>query len=511
MKIKPNDSAITSYAQEFASVSTTKIFENKHFVSGKELVNATEVKQVNLFLVRIIYEKWQSQTKNLVSPYFDYSSEEVKQALNTLMSLLSKNIKIGKEDLEELIQEATEDCLLLSVSPKAFFEKFLGQFDEKINFKKQIAPVSQYFIVQHKECKTFFKALKSKGNKLSIEDASAVLETVFESNDANFSPSEDVIKTFDQVTPLSLSDIVDGLKEDVEREPSNVLEETSFDLSGVGLEDSSEYEFEDLETTEPSKKGEGLVNELESMLTDKEEENPLIDEMANKPESTPPAEELEEKKDELSEFDIPASMEPSTPEVKADEPEESNDFFETDEVKETPDPLLDPSKIEEAAPQVEKATVPNVQKEEVQEETPQVEEAKKEEEVAEPETPAPAAASTVLEKLGGTTESEDDEDEEEESQDDSDNSHYQSLLEKLGHTKKNDIRSNMSLNMKFRYQNDLFAGDNAEFNNALDLIEQCADYQKAMELLKTKYMRTYNWDVSDDTTKEFLTMVTNQF
>ncbi|MDW7690763.1 hypothetical protein R9C00_21605 [Flammeovirgaceae bacterium SG7u.111] len=500
MKIKPNDSAITSYAREFASVSTTKIFENKHFVSGKELVNATEVKQVNLFLVRIIYEKWQSQTKNLVSPYFDYSSDEVKQALNTLMSLLSKNIKIGKEDLEELIQEATEDCLLLSVSPKAFFEKFLGQFDEKINFKKQVAPVAQYFIVQHKECKTFFKALKSKGNKLSIEDASAVLETIFESNDANFSPSEDVIKTFDQVTPLSLSDIVDGLKEDVEREPSNVLEETSFDLSGVGLEDSGEYEFEDLETTEPSKKGEGLVDELESMLTNKEEESPLIDEMANKPESTPPA---EENKDEFSEFDIPASMEPSTPEVKVGEPEESNDFFETDEVKETPDPLLDPSKIEEAAPQVEKATVPNAQKDE----TPQVEEVKKEEEA----TPAPAAASTVLEKLGGTTEDEGDEDKGDESQDDSDNSHYQSLLEKLGHTKKNDIRSNMSLNMKFRYQNDLFAGDNAEFNNALDLIEQCSDYQKAMELLKTKYMRTYNWDVSDDTTKEFLTMVTNQF
>ena len=47
---------------------------------------------MNLFVVRELFKAWKEETKKLKSPYFNYESPEVKEALETLMDKLSNNI-----------------------------------------------------------------------------------------------------------------------------------------------------------------------------------------------------------------------------------------------------------------------------------------------------------------------------------------------------------------------------------------------------------------------------------
>ena len=116
---------IQNYSKEFAGMVCRDFFRNKSTVQGKEILEFTGIRQVNLFIVRFIYDAWQKESDRLRGSYFDYSSPELNEALNNLRNVMSNHIKVEKAHFEPLVANAVEKTLLLIFSP---YELFLSQF-----------------------------------------------------------------------------------------------------------------------------------------------------------------------------------------------------------------------------------------------------------------------------------------------------------------------------------------------------------------------------------------------
>lgn len=121
MESNINHQLISSYSKSFAKLLINNFFKKKPNITGGEILNFSEIKQINYFVLKILFEKWKSEFNTLKSPYFDYKSEKVQKAVNTFMNELSKNILVGKEDFRLLIEEATYKTILLIFSPYEYY------------------------------------------------------------------------------------------------------------------------------------------------------------------------------------------------------------------------------------------------------------------------------------------------------------------------------------------------------------------------------------------------------
>jgi hypothetical protein len=112
-------------AKDFAEVICKEFFISKEAISGAEIINLTEVKQLNLFILRELYAEWQKETDKLKSPFFDYNEPEAKKALEDFMNVLSRYILVKKDDFKPVLQKATKSTLELYNDPKTFFNEQL--------------------------------------------------------------------------------------------------------------------------------------------------------------------------------------------------------------------------------------------------------------------------------------------------------------------------------------------------------------------------------------------------
>ncbi len=85
------------------------------------------------------------------------------------------------------------------------------------------------------------------------------------------------------------------------------------------------------------------------------------------------------------------------------------------------------------------------------------------------------------------------------------------LLDKHQKSRVESIKNAISLNQKFIFINELFKGDNASFYQALNELEQCADYPAAMHLLRSKYASKYNWDMGSEDVSSFFGVIERKF
>ena len=116
---------IKNYSINFASNVLDKYYQKKEAISGEDLLLLTPVQQVNLFVVLELLTIWKREAEQLKSPYFNYKNENVRDALNKFMNVLSKNIEVKREDLEPLVVTATEKAILLIFSPYQYYKNVI--------------------------------------------------------------------------------------------------------------------------------------------------------------------------------------------------------------------------------------------------------------------------------------------------------------------------------------------------------------------------------------------------
>ena len=105
--------AITRYADAYADKVLDRFFSSRDKITGNDILELCNIQQVNLFVIRELFRSWKEDTKKMQSPYFDYEKPEVKEALDSLMKLLSQNISISRQHFGPLLKKAVGQVLLV--------------------------------------------------------------------------------------------------------------------------------------------------------------------------------------------------------------------------------------------------------------------------------------------------------------------------------------------------------------------------------------------------------------
>src|SRR5690349_22229565 len=180
--------AIALYGDAYAEKVLKEYFASKDKITGPEILNLCNVQQVNLFVIRELFKVWRDETKKLKSPYFDFENEEVKEALDNFMGVLSKNIAIDRAYFAPLLKKASSQALLVIFDPYDFYSITITGKNNKLDiepFREEI----KYLKVNKAPLERMLQKLEEKGIKeISGNEAFAVLDQILE--EVNFTPED---------------------------------------------------------------------------------------------------------------------------------------------------------------------------------------------------------------------------------------------------------------------------------------------------------------------------------
>lgn len=118
-----NSIALNQYSARFTTTVLNDVYRSQDVVTGAGLLKLTPVRQVNLGILNRLFEEWKNNAEAFRSPYFDFSNEEVKSALEEFMNTASQHIAVKRADLEPLLAESVKESLKLLLSPANYFEE----------------------------------------------------------------------------------------------------------------------------------------------------------------------------------------------------------------------------------------------------------------------------------------------------------------------------------------------------------------------------------------------------
>lgn len=207
--------AIAAYGDAYADKVSKSFFSSKKKISGKEILTLSNVPQVNLFVVRELLATWKDESKKLKSPYFDYDNTEVKEALESFMSVLSKHISVSHEHFVPILKKAVRQTLLVIFNPYDFFSILVtgkSNWIELSAFREEI----KYLRINKAPLVRLVDKLEEKGvSEVSGNEAFAILDQILE--EVSFTPEDldEHIRQFSHTLPLDPSSFFPVKQEDV--------------------------------------------------------------------------------------------------------------------------------------------------------------------------------------------------------------------------------------------------------------------------------------------------------
>ncbi|MHA4736606.1 hypothetical protein [Dyadobacter sp. MSC1_007] len=132
-----NSIALNQYSARFTTTVLNEAYRSQDVITGAGLLKLTPVRQVNLGILNRLFEEWKSNAEAFRSPYFDFSNEEVKSALEEFMNIASQHIAVKRSDLEPLLSDSVKDALKLLLTPAIYFEdKIRANSDAEFTHEK---------------------------------------------------------------------------------------------------------------------------------------------------------------------------------------------------------------------------------------------------------------------------------------------------------------------------------------------------------------------------------------
>lgn len=126
-------SAVSEYSQLLANQIIASFFDTHDSISGADILKLTKAEQLNLLVLKRLFDTWQKEVGRLKSPYFDYDNAEVQAAFRDFANLLSRNIRIDERDFQPLLEKSIQDTITLSLCPYKYFKnRYLSGVEGKI-------------------------------------------------------------------------------------------------------------------------------------------------------------------------------------------------------------------------------------------------------------------------------------------------------------------------------------------------------------------------------------------
>ncbi len=150
--------AIERYAKQYAAKVCDDFFYRNNTISGQQIMKLSNVAQINTFVIADLYETWKVTAEAFKSPYFDFSNEEVKAALQTFMNTVSHQISVTREHFEPLLIEAVKKTISLLLDPSKYFDDYLRDSPDFSLTQERVNQLVKYTKING----VFAKGLKEK-------------------------------------------------------------------------------------------------------------------------------------------------------------------------------------------------------------------------------------------------------------------------------------------------------------------------------------------------------------
>lgn len=197
--------AIALYSDAFAGKLVKKFFGSKERISGAEILSLSDIQQINLFVIRELFRSWREETKKLRSVYFDYDHPEVRDALQSFMTVLSNHISVDQVHFTPLLKKAVSQTLMVVFDPYDFYSMLIAGKNNRLEvepFRDEI----KYLKINKAPLEKMLQRLEEKSIRdLPGNEAFAVLDQILE--EVHFAPEDpnDYISRFSAVEPLDPS------------------------------------------------------------------------------------------------------------------------------------------------------------------------------------------------------------------------------------------------------------------------------------------------------------------
>lgn len=202
MTYKWDAEASEIYAKELAAKICEENFVDTDALDGEQILAATPIKQVNLLAIRLLYSRWQEETRRLQSPYFDYNHPEVQYALNEFMNVLSEFIAVRQREFEPLLVDAFTNTLKLALNPKEYFSQLLRDLPNFRLSAKWVKGNRSYFQFY----KSIFETLYDTAEAYPGMYANEVIDLVNRQLDQqNVEDPTELMQTLDNILPIPIS------------------------------------------------------------------------------------------------------------------------------------------------------------------------------------------------------------------------------------------------------------------------------------------------------------------
>ncbi len=237
MESKLNALALETYSTAFTDRVANDFFARHERINGEEILQLSPVQQVNLFIIKNLFEAWQQEAARLRSPYFNYNHPKVQEAQKMYMNTLSRHISIDETDLKPLLKKAVQEALVLAFSPVSYLASALEITGGR---PKKVADVLRYVKINQ----PYAKEAKSILNRQEVTDLNWVkhlvnsLEEQEKTGRLQPEPLTLYLQQFSQVLALLPSEILKD--EELEKAQDMEDEDTDFFSSITGSFDDDE-------------------------------------------------------------------------------------------------------------------------------------------------------------------------------------------------------------------------------------------------------------------------------
>lgn len=254
-----NTDYLHNYSRDLALLLSNKFFANTDIITGEQILEFSNIKQINFLIFKILEERWEAEASRLESPFFDYSQPEVQDGLRTFLNVLSRHIRVQKKAFTAILIEAIYGTLQLVLDPRSFYEQEI-QKPAKIKLTAEYYRRSVKYIQYNREIfKTFVGELALRySDTFQAEDALTVWQNTLRDHWRYIEPIEWRVKAFNSMLELSIDSIYTRATE------------AEVEVQTVVVEDAKVEEKEEEEEAKEEEVVENIA--LESLPTAEEEE-----------------------------------------------------------------------------------------------------------------------------------------------------------------------------------------------------------------------------------------------
>ncbi|MDZ7604702.1 MAG: hypothetical protein U5K79_03735 [Cyclobacteriaceae bacterium] len=213
MESNLNHSYIRTYSKKLADKLIHGFFAKKQAVSGKELIEFSSIRQVNYFILHSLFESWKLEFNNLKSPYFNYDEAEVKEAAKVFMNVLSRHIRVEKENLKPLLEEAIAKTLILVFSPYDFYILAIRNSPAKKFETSGIKELARYIKINGHLLQAYIDELDTRQfGSTPVETAEEIFNEVCEQFRESPDEIDEYLAQFNGLMLLNVDDIYEHLE-----------------------------------------------------------------------------------------------------------------------------------------------------------------------------------------------------------------------------------------------------------------------------------------------------------